>query len=293
MGLIRRPAAFTSTICDDRGPELLFAGVPISQVISEQLGIGGVLGLLWFKRRLPEYCTKFLELCLVITADHGPAVSGALNTIVTARAGKDLLSSLTAGLLTIGDRFGGALDAAARQFSAAFDAGLKPAEFVANERRGSRLIMGIGHRVKSITNPDLRVKLLSEFVHQHFPATPLVDYAFAVEQVTTKKVQQNYLSVSIERPNLILNVDGMIGVAMVDLLRHCGQFTREEADEYVAIGTLNALFVLGRSIGFIGLSVLQLPDCAGHYLDQRRLHQGLYRHPWEDISYLLPEPDNH
>lgn len=38
---------------------------------------------------------------MVITADHGPAVSGAVNTIVTARAGKDLLSSLTAGLLTI------------------------------------------------------------------------------------------------------------------------------------------------------------------------------------------------
>lgn len=27
----------------------------------------------------------------------------------------------------------------------------------------------------------------------------------------------------------------------------------------------------------------------GHYLDQRRLKQGLYRHPWDDISYILPE----
>lgn len=80
------------------------------------------------------------------------------------------------------------MDAAARQFSAAFDAGLTPAEFVAKERQASRLIMGIGHRIKSITNPDMRVKLLNEYVHQHFPATPLVDYAFAVEQVTTKKV---------------------------------------------------------------------------------------------------------
>lgn len=269
LGLIRRPAAFTSTICDDRGAELLFAGVPITQVISEDFGIGGVLGLLWFKRRLPEYAGKFLELCLIITADHGPAVSGALNTIVTARAGKDLLSSLTSGLLTIGDRFGGALDGAARQFSSAFDNNLKPAEFVANERRASRLIMGIGHRVKSITNPDMRVQLLRNYVCEHFPAHPLVDYAFEVEKITTSK-----------RPNLILNVDGIIGVAMVDMLRHCGRFTREEADEYMTIGTLNGLFVLGRSIGFIG-----------HYLDQKRLHQGLYRHPWEDISYLLPEAD--
>lgn len=37
----------------------------------------------------------------MVTADHGPAVSGAHNTIVCARAGKDLVSSLTSGLLTI------------------------------------------------------------------------------------------------------------------------------------------------------------------------------------------------
>ena len=51
--------------------------------------------------RLPCYATKFIEMCLMVTADHGPAVSGAHNTIVCARAGKDLISSLTSGLLTI------------------------------------------------------------------------------------------------------------------------------------------------------------------------------------------------
>ena len=53
---------------------------------------------------MPDFAYKFIELCLIVTADHGPAVSGAHNTIVTARAGKDLVSSLTSGLLTIGDR---------------------------------------------------------------------------------------------------------------------------------------------------------------------------------------------
>ena len=37
----------------------------------------------------------------MVTADHGPAVSGAHNTIVCARAGKDLVSSVVSGLLTI------------------------------------------------------------------------------------------------------------------------------------------------------------------------------------------------
>jgi len=50
---------------------------------------------------LPSYVCKFFEMCLMVTADHGPAVSGAHNTIVCARAGKDLVSSVVSGLLTI------------------------------------------------------------------------------------------------------------------------------------------------------------------------------------------------
>ncbi|XP_026574012.1 ATP-citrate synthase isoform X1 [Pseudonaja textilis] len=267
LGLIRKPASFMTSICDERGQELIYAGMPITEVFKEEMGIGGVLGLLWFQRRLPKYACQFMEMCLMVTADHGPAVSGAHNTIVCARAGKDLVSSLTSGLLTIGDRFGGALDAAAKMFSKAFDSGIIPMEFVNKMKKEGKLIMGIGHRVKSINNPDMRVQILKDYVKQHFPATPLLDYALEVEKITTSK-----------KPNLILNVDGFIGVAFVDVLRNCGSFTREEADEYIEIGALNGIFVLGRSMGFIG-----------HYLDQKRLKQGLYRHPWDDISYVLPE----
>jgi ATP citrate (pro-S)-lyase len=270
LGLIRKPASFMTSICDERGQELLYAGVPITNIFKEDLGVGGVLGLLWFQKRLPPYACKFIEMCMMVTADHGPAVSGAHNTIVCARAGKDLISSLTSGLLTIGDRFGGALDGAARQFSEAYDSNTIPMEFVNDMRKKGNLIMGIGHRVKSINNPDMRVVILKQFVKDNFPAHPLLDFALEVEKITTSK-----------KPNLILNVDGFIGVAMVDLLRNCGSFTREEAQEYVEIGALNALFVLGRSMGFIG-----------HYLDQKRLKQGLYRHPWDDISYVMPELNN-
>ncbi|KAG0263044.1 citrate synthase [Actinomortierella ambigua] len=266
LGLVRKPASFVSTICDDRGQELLYAGMRISDVFKEDIGIGGVLSLLWFKRRLPNYACKFIEMVLMLTADHGPAVSGAHNTIVTARAGKDLVSSLCAGLLTIGDRFGGALDGAAEQFSSAYDKSLSPREFVNSMRKQNKLILGIGHKIKSRTNPDLRVEIIKTYAKKHFPTTPVLDYALAVETITTSK-----------KDNLILNVDGAIGTLFVDLLRHSGAFTREEAEEYIKIGSLNGLFVLGRSIGFIG-----------HFLDQKRLKQGLYRHPWDDISYLTP-----
>lgn len=205
LGLIRKPASFMTSICDERGQELIYAGMPITEVFKEEMGLGGVLGLLWFQRRseafivsgginylmfsetfcflhrLPRYACQFIEMCLMVTADHGPAVSGAHNTIVCARAGKDLVSSLTSGLLTIvstantnlcllilaktvfcprddlfvisqGDRFGGALDAAAKQFSKAFDSGMLPMEFVNKMKKDGKLIMGIGHRVKSVSS---------------------------------------------------------------------------------------------------------------------------------------------
>ncbi|KAJ3531896.1 hypothetical protein NM688_g7504 [Phlebia brevispora] len=261
LGLIRKPAAFISTISDERGQELLYAGMRISDVFKEDIGIGGVVSLLWFKRRLPPWATKFIEMVLMLTADHGPAVSGAMNTIVATRAGKDLISSLASGLLTIGSRFGGALDEAASMFSNARDTGLTPREFVDSCRKQNKLISGIGHKIKSVNNPDLRVELVKEYVRKNFPSHSLLDYALAVEKVTTSK-----------KDTLILNVDGCIAVSFVDLLRDSGAFTPDEADEYIKIGTLNGLFVLGRSIGFIG-----------HHLDQKRLRAPLYRHPADDI----------
>ena len=228
----------------------------------------------------------------MVTADHGPAVSGAHNTIVAARAGKDLVSSLVSGLLTIGPRFGGALDDAARMMSGAVDKGMDPLTFTKEMRKENKLIMGIGHRIKSLDNPDMRVVIIKDFAQKHFPSNACLDFALGVEQITTSK-----------RANLILNVDGCIAVCFVDLMRTCGAFTREEADEVrpclepslrcragllrcraellrilwavardsplstptrtqlIENGCLNGLFVLGRSIGFIGhyLGIVHLP----------------------------------
>jgi len=264
LGMVRKPANFISSIADDRGEELKYCGIAITDVFAQELGVGGVLSLLWFRRQLPPACTKFIEMILMVTADHGPAVSGAHNTIVTARAGKDLVSALCSGLLTIGPRFGGALDDAAKMFSEAHDSGISPPDFIDKMKKTNQLIMGIGHRIKSLANPDQRVEIIKNYAKTHFKSTPILDFALAVEQLTTRK-----------RANLILNVDGCIAVSFVDMIRSCGAFSREECDDLMSFGTLNGLFVLGRSMGFIG-----------HYLDQLRLKQPLYRHPWDDITYI-------
>ena len=43
------------------------------------------------------------------------------------------------------------MDGAARQFTEAYDTGLIPMEFVNSMRKKGQLIMGIGHRVKSVS----------------------------------------------------------------------------------------------------------------------------------------------
>ena len=125
-GDIRKPTTFICTVSDDSGEEVLYAGKRLSDVLDQKMGIGGVVGLLWFKKELPDYASHFIELVLQIVADHGPAVSGAHNAIVASCAGKDLISSLCSGLLTIGPRFGGAIDDAAREFKQAREMGLAP-----------------------------------------------------------------------------------------------------------------------------------------------------------------------
>ena len=77
------------------------------------------------------------------------------------------------------------------------------------------------------------MELVKEYVTKNFPSHSLLDYALAVEKVTTSK-----------KDTLILNVDGCIAVCFVDLLRDSGAFTREEADEYIkaSIFILSVIF---------------------------------------------------
>jgi ATP-citrate lyase alpha-subunit len=267
---VRRSKEFICTISDDRGEECTYAGFPISSVATPDTGkgIGDVISLLWFKKQYPKWATEFIETVIKTVADHGPAVSGAHNAKVTARAGKSVVEALVTGLLTIGPRFGGAIDGAAKYFKHADDNNLDPQAFLKYMKGEGVPIPGIGHRIKSLKNPDLRVTGLMNFAAEHFPATPLLDYAKTVEALTTSK-----------KENLILNVDGTIGILMVDMWRALG-YSESEINDFIASGTLNAFFIVGRSIGFIG-----------HVLDEKRLAMPMYRHPMDDILYDVPEAE--
>lgn len=260
----RKARNFICTISDDRGEEATYCGIPISKVATPDTGytLGDVMSILWFKQRYPRWAVDFIETVLKTVADHGPAVSGAHNAKVTARAGKDVVSSLISGLLTIGPRFGGAIDGAAKYFKYGFDNNLSPKEFLNYMKKEGVPIPGIGHRIKSVRNPDLRITGLKKFVAANFPSSPILNYALEIEKETTSK-----------KDNLILNVDGTIGVLMVDMWRAL-EYDNDEINTFIDAGALNAFFILGRCIGFIG-----------HILDEKRLNMPMYRHPWDDILY--------
>lgn len=265
-GEVRKTTNVVCTISNDMGEEPTYVGIPMSEIMKDYT-IGDVISLLWFKTLFPKWATKFIELVLVTAADHGPCVSGAHNTIVAARAGKDLISSLCSGLLTIGPRFGGAVDAAAINFKRACDTNTPPDEFVESLKKKGQRVEGIGHRIKTAENRDRRVELLAGYAEQHFPKMDTFRYAKKVEAYTLQKAN-----------NLVLNIDGAIGSLFADMLVGVGKYSDGEVMEVLELGGLNGLFTLSRSIGFIG-----------HALDQKRMKQPLYRHPWDDVLYAEPE----
>ena len=108
-------------------------------------------------------------------------------------------------------------------------------------------IPGIGHKIKSIYNPDKRCELLFS-LSKNFPQTKYLDFAKQVEGLTTLK-----------KPNLILNVDGHVAALLLDIMEAM-HYTPEQIQMYIQADIFNGLFVLARSIGFIG-----------HHIDQKRL----------------------
>lgn len=224
----------TSTICDERGDEPLYAGYPASELAEKGYQIEHVVGLLWLGRLLNAQETAVIRRILMLTADHGPCVSGAFTTIVAACAGIPLAQSVAAGLLMIGPRFGGAVTDAAYYFKYGVDQSMEVDQFLAYMKKEVGPVPGIGHRVKSLRNPDNRVQSLIACVREQGFPTPHLDFAMAVEQRTTLK-----------KDNLILNVDGAMGAVLTDM-----GFPPE---------ALNGFFVLARTIGF-----------TGHWLDQKR-----------------------
>ena len=257
----RHQALFMNSIShDDEEGSVQIVGQDLLTMTKRPFGFI-VASMLLGKKVKSNELAQFTEFVLKLLVDHGPYVSGAVNTMIAARAGKDLVSSLTSGLLTIGPRFGGAINQAARHWFDGVKTEVEPYVFVENVARSRKRISGIGHRKYRIDFPDPRVKAILSFTSK-LKNKKYTTFALAVEKVTTAK-----------KGNLILNVDGAIAAVLLDILSEKEKYTAQELEELIEIEFFNALFVLSRSVGF-----------TAHYLDQRRLDEGLFRLSPGDIS---------
>ena len=242
-----------TTITDDRGEEPLYYGYPASELINQGYQIPHLIGLLWNKKLATKQEAEIIKRIIMLSADHGPAVSGALTTIIAACAGISMSQAVAAGLIMIGPRFGGAVTDAGKWFKYAVQNNLSVDEFLSYMKTNVGPVPGIGHRVKSVRNPDKRVKELVGYVKSLNTATPHLDFALEVEKVTTAK-----------KDTLILNVDGTIAAILVDL--------------GFAVESLNGFFILARTMGLIG-----------HWIDQKQQGSRLIRLFDYLINYASPK----
>ncbi len=257
----RKHALISSSISKDVDGEVQVLGEDLLSFANNN-GFPKIIASMFLGKKIQSQDTEELvDFILKISVDHGPYVSGALNTIVSARAGKDLVSSLSSGLLTIGPRFGGALNEAARNWFSGVVDGKNASSYVEEFAVKKQYIQGIGHKKYRTDMPDPRVAALKVFLDR-LSTKRFTTFALEVEKVTTEK-----------KGNLILNVDGTIAALLLDYLSEKEGYSDEQLYELIEQEFFNALFVLSRSVGFIA-----------HYLDQKRLDEGLLRLSEDDVA---------
>ncbi len=250
----RQHALIASSISKDVSGEVHILGEELLSFTKNHSFASNVAAMFLGKNNVTSETEAFIDFILRLLVDHGPYVSGVMNTVVTARAGKDLVASLAAGLLTVGPRFGGAINQAAANWLKGTQEKQDAYDFVEAFASRKQYISGIGHRKYRVDFPDPRVTEILQFSNS-LKKKRFTDFAKAIEKVTVSK-----------KGNLILNVDGAIAAVLLDILSEKEEMVDAQLQQLVETEFFNALFVLSRSVGFIA-----------HFLDQKRLDEGLFR----------------
>ena len=250
----RKNTIISTSIYKEVSDEVYLMGEKLEDLAESKEYLGLVLSMFLGHKPKSNVTINFFESVCKLLIDHGPMVSGALNTIISARAGKDLVSSVSSGLLTVGPRFGGAINISALNWLEAVKKNINPLDFVEQKAKNGEYILGIGHKKYRRDLPDPRVEYLLKFL-DNLKISEFTKFAKSVESITTTK-----------KANLILNVDGVVASLMLDILFECEGYDIKMLEKLVDIEFFNALFVFTRTAGFIS-----------HFLDQKRNDEGLFR----------------
>jgi citryl-CoA lyase len=182
--------------------EDLIGKVPFSHVV-----------YLLLKSELPsEEHGQMIDAILTACIDHGVTPPSAMATRVVASGGVPLPTAVAAGILSIGDAHGGAIEKGARflqdgikqmkQHNTSIDEIAK--ELVTESRKNKQRILGFGHRVHTKDPRTQRLFALAEELH------------IAGDHMKLSQAIEKELTGSLGKA-LPINVDGAIAAIISDM----------------------------------------------------------------------------
>lgn len=196
-----------------------------------------------------ESQTAVFDALLVASIDHGANPATGFVPRVAAASGTSTTQALAAGLLTIGDNHGGAVEKAMQLLSTlAEQSDSQISEFITTERSAHHRLPGYGHRVYTTVDP--RSEQLLQLAQRH---------GIAGKYTTVAQKIADELELVMGR-RLVLNIDGMMAALLLEL-----GFPSESG---------NGVFALARIGGMLA-----------HVTEERQSSHGIYRLTDDEVTF--------
>ncbi len=200
------PDTWPTAITNIRPNEVRVRGYDIADLMG-RVSFGAAVYLILRGEMPSEPVGKLMDAIVVSSIDHGATPPSVLSARTVASTGASLSQAVSAGILSINNFHGGAIEKCARQLGAIIARGgdlseAANAELADMKTRGERM-SGFGHRIHTA---DPRTARLFELAEEAGATGPHVAAARAVESAFAASGKA-----------LPINVDGAIGAILADL----------------------------------------------------------------------------
>lgn len=191
-----------TAISDVRNNAEIIRGYSLDGLIRDKSFVEVIFLLL--KGSLPtENEITMLNALFVSAIDHGIGTSSTMTARIVASSGNSIHTAVAAGILTMGELHGGAIETAAHFFQSTIHERDIEGLCIRYREEGKR-IPGFGHRILSV---DPRSKVLFEIAHTTGIFGDHCGYALQVEEELQKKASKP----------LPLNIDGAMAAIISDM----------------------------------------------------------------------------
>lgn len=202
--------AWKTAITEVQSNHVRVRGYDIAELMGN-ISVGQAVYLILRGEMPDEEVGRLMEAMLVAGIDHGATPPSALAARTVASTGATLSASVAAGIASINDHHGGAIEQCARQLGHIVNQQKETgesldrvAEAVLDDlKRADQRMAGFGHRIH---DHDPRTARLFELTRQAGINGPHMQAAGAVEKIFAAAGK-----------NLPINVDGAMGAILADL----------------------------------------------------------------------------